>query len=229
MNEKDRALQIAIDGPAGAGKSTIAKAVAARLGITYLDTGAMYRAVGLKALRQGISTQDEEAVGRLVEETFVEVQWSQGTQRVMLDGEDVTGQIRTAEVSRAASDVSRWLRVRQRMMRLQQQFAGTKPAVLDGRDIGTHVLPHAQFKFFVTASVEVRARRRQLEIEQRGIVQPLEETIRDIAERDHQDSTRAASPLRVAEDAEVVDTSELTVDQAVDLILSRVTGGNEHK
>ena len=220
---KGRALQIAIDGPAGSGKSTIAKAVAARLGITYLDTGSMYRAAGLKALRLGISTQDEAASSAMMVQTGVEVRCISGIQRVLLDGEDVTGQIRTPEVSMAASNISKWPQVRQRMVRLQQQFAGSESAVMDGRDIGTHVLPEAQFKFYVTASVQERATRRMLEMEQKGIFMPLADYIKDIEDRDLQDSTRAASPLRVAKGAEVLDTSHMTAQEAVDYVVAKVT------
>ncbi len=217
-------IQIAIDGPAGAGKSTIARAVAARLGIAYLDTGAMYRAVGLKALRLGLNTDDEAAVSAMALSTAVEVRAGDGAQRILLDGTDVTADIRTAEVSMAASNVSRFAAVRAHLVRLQQQYAGQSSAVMDGRDIGTHVLPNAQFKFFITASVEVRARRRMLEMQARGVERPLQEYIDDIAGRDHQDSTRAASPLTVAPDAEVLDTSDMTVQQAVDYVVAKVTG-----
>ncbi len=219
------AIQIAIDGPAGAGKSTVAKAVASRLGFTYLDTGAMYRAVGLKALRQGIPTQDEGAVSAMAEGTDVSVLVENGMQTVLLDGEDVTALIRTPEVSRAASDVSQWPAVRRRLVALQQAIAGRRCVVMDGRDIGTHVLPQAQHKFFVTASVEARAQRRLLELQGRGSCKSLEECMRDIEERDLQDSSRAASPLRVAEGAEVIDTTQLTAEQAVDLVIRRVRQG----
>lgn len=219
------AIQVAIDGPAGAGKSTIAKAVAARLGFTYLDTGAMYRAVGLKALRHGLSTQDERAVSAMAECTDVSVLVENGAQTVLLDGEDVTQLIRTPEVSRAASDVSQWPVVRARLVALQQAIAGQRSVVMDGRDIGTHVLPMAQHKFFVTASVQARAMRRQLELKSRGLAKALEDCVRDIEERDHQDSTRAASPLRVADGAEVLDTTEMTANEAADHVIRRVQQG----
>jgi CMP/dCMP kinase len=218
------ALQIAIDGPAGAGKSTIAKAVAAKLGITYLDTGAMYRAVGLKALRLSISTQNEQGVGDMAEQTDVAVQVGNGMQTVLLDGEDVTSLIRTPEVSMAASDVSKWPRVRERLVALQQAIAGRRSVVMDGRDIGTHVLPQARYKFFITASVEARAGRRQLELAAKGIVKDLSALIQDIEDRDRQDSTRAASPLRVADGAEVLDTTGMTAEEAVDYVIGRVEG-----
>lgn len=215
-------LQIAIDGPAGAGKSTIAKAVARSLGIAYLDTGAMYRAAGLKALRRGVDPTDEAAATELCAGTDIAVRYEAGAQRVLLDGEDVTDLIRTAEVSTAASTVSRHRAVRERMVRLQQALAGQTPVVMDGRDIGTVVLPQAPFKFFVTASVEERARRRMLEMERQGICRELTEYVEQIAARDQQDSTRAASPLTVAQGAEVVDTTNLTIDEVVEHILGKV-------
>ncbi len=217
-------LQIAIDGPAGAGKSTIAKAIARELGITYLDTGAMYRATGLKTLRQGIDPTDEAAMSALAAGTDIAVRYEAGGQRVLLDGEDVTGLIRTGEVSAAASQVSRHRAVRERMVALQRQLAGQIPVVMDGRDIGSVVLPQAAFKFFVTASVEVRAERRRLELLAQGIDRPLEEYMRDIAERDRQDMTRAESPLVVAPGAEVVDTSAMNADEVVAHVLGRVRG-----
>jgi cytidylate kinase len=225
-NKKDKMknpLQIAIDGPAGAGKSTVARAVAARLGITYLDTGAMYRAVGLKALRLAIPTQDEKAVGEMAAKTDVNVLCSEGGgQTVLLDGEDVSELIRTPEVSMAASDVSKWPAVRRRLVALQQKIAGRNPVVMDGRDIGTHVLPDAPFKFFLTASAQARARRRQLELAGKGVRKSLGECLRDIEGRDLQDTTRAASPLTVAPGAEVLDTSDMTALQAAEHIIGKV-------
>lgn len=219
-------IQIAIDGPAGAGKSTVAKAVAARLGVTYLDTGAMYRAVGLKALRLGVPTQDERQVSGMVAGTDISVLCGTGgAQTVLLDGEDVSALIRTPEVSMAASDVSKWPAVRQRLVALQQEIAGQRPVVMDGRDIGTHVLPDAPYKFFLTASVEERAKRRQLELGLKGMPKQLEECIRDIESRDLQDSTRAASPLTVAPGAEVLDTTQMTADQAIEHIIEKVGKG----
>lgn len=221
--ERRNILQIAIDGPAGAGKSTVARAVAARLGIAYLDTGAMYRAVGLKALRLGIPTQDEEKVSAMAERTDVNVLCgADGGQAVLLDGEDVSALIRTPEVSLAASDVSKWPAVRGRLVALQRQIAGLKPVVMDGRDIGAHVLPGAPYKFFLTASLEARARRRQLELAERGAAKTLEECAEDIRGRDLQDSTRAASPLAVAPGAEVLDTSGMTAAQAAEHIIRKV-------
>jgi cytidylate kinase len=226
MKKTPEILQIAIDGPAGAGKSTVARAVAAKLGITYLDTGAMYRAVGLKALRTGIPTQDERAVSGMAARTEVSVTCGPaGEQTVLLDGEDVSALIRTPEVSMAASDVSLWPGVRERLVALQQGIAGRSPVVMEGRDIGTHVLPGARFKFFVTATVAARARRRQLELARKGVEKPIGECVRDIESRDLQDSTRAASPLRVAPGAEVLDTTEMTALQAAEYIIRKVETG----
>ena len=220
--KRAQALQIAIDGPAGAGKSTIAKAVARRLGIIYLDTGAMYRAVGLKALRLGIPTQDEESIGQMAASTDVSMRVEGGAQAVLLDGEDVTALIRTPDVSMAASDVSKWPAVRERLVALQREIAGARPVVMDGRDIGTHVLPDAPYKFFVTASVTTRARRRQLELAEKGVFKEFEAFVRDIEERDRQDSTRAASPLRLAPGAEVLDTTDMTAEEAIQYVVGRV-------
>jgi CMP/dCMP kinase len=179
--------------------------------------------VGLKALRAGISTQDEQAVGAMAARTDVNVLCGgSGEQKVLLDGEDVTALIRTPEVSMAASDVSRWPAVRARLVALQREIAGKRPVVMDGRDIGTHVLPDAMFKFFVTATPEARARRRQMELAGKGIDRPLAECLGEMRERDLQDSTRAASPLRVAEGAEVLDTTDMTAEQAIDYILEKV-------
>jgi CMP/dCMP kinase len=216
-------MQIAIDGPAGAGKSTVARSVAARLGITYLDTGSMYRAVGLKALRLGIPTRDELAVSEMARTTDVSVRYDpEGEQAVLLDDEDVTALIRTPEVSMAASDVSKWPEVRARLVALQRKIAGSQPVVMDGRDIGTHVLPGAKFKFFVTATPQARAQRRQLELARTGIDRPLAECLAEMRERDLQDSTRAAAPLLVADGAEVLDTTDMTAAQAVEYILGKV-------
>jgi CMP/dCMP kinase len=225
INDGNPPVQIAIDGPAGAGKSTVAKAVAARLGFTYLDTGAMYRAVGLQALRCKIPTQDEQAVSALAGRTDVAVLFENGAQVVLLDGDDVTDLIRTPEVSMAASDVSKWPGVRSRLVALQQAIAGQRSVVMDGRDIGTHVLPQAQFKYFVTATVAARAGRRQLELAGKGIATELEALMKDIEGRDRQDSTRAASPLRVAWGAAVLDTTGMTVNEAVEYIIRKVEPG----
>ena len=211
-------LNIALDGPVGAGKSSIADAVAKRLGILHLDTGAMYRALGLKALREGIAPEDEEAVVRLCEALKLEVRIGGKGQETLLDGEDVSGLIRTPEVSMAASTVSRYARVRQRMVALQQELAAGQDMILDGRDICTTVLPTAPVKIFLTASAEERARRRWKEMQEKGQEEPFEKVLEQVIARDRQDMNRPVEPLRQAEDATLLDTTEMSFGQVVDAI-----------
>lgn len=218
------ALTIAIDGPVGAGKSTIAQALADALCILHLDTGAMYRALGLKALREGVDPNDEAASEALCERTEIAVTLADGTQKTWLDGEDVTAAIRTPEVSGAASDISKATGVRKRMVSLQQQYAAQADMVLDGRDIGVRVLPDATFKFFLTALPEVRAQRRYDEMRARGIDCDYEEVLRDLLARDKQDSERAVDPLRQAEDALDIDTTSLSQMQVVEKLLAIIKG-----
>ncbi len=213
---------VAIDGPAGAGKSTVAKLVARRLGWLYLDTGAMYRAAGLKALRLGIAPGDRERIPAMIADTDVEIRFADGAQRVLLDGEDVTGLIRTPDVSVAASDVSAVPAVRLRMVELQRRIAAVHDVVMDGRDIGTYVLPDASCKVFLSASLEERTRRRVLDLEERGAVDVDPDAVRrDIEYRDYNDAHRALAPLAQAEDAFLVDTTGMTVDQVVEAVLRR--------
>ena len=207
-------FSIAIDGPAGAGKSSVAKAVAAELNAMYLDTGAMYRAFGLYMLRRG-ATNDRRAIVDAVDDVDITVEFIDGTQHIFLDGEDVTDAIREPEVSRAASDVSAVPEVRERMVALQRKIAEGHDVIMDGRDIGTKVLPNATLKIFMTASAEVRAHRRCLELEQKGKPEPYEKVLREMKERDYQDSHRAASPLCAAGDAVSVDTTEMSFDETV--------------
>ncbi len=216
-------LQIALDGPSGAGKSTVARAVARALGITYLDTGAMYRAVGLKALRLGVDTHDEAAVAAMMRDTLVDVRSPAGDQQVLLDGRDVSEWIRTNEVSQAASDVSRWPAVRTLLVDRQRQIAAGRPVVMDGRDIGTHVLPHAQHKFYLTASEQARAQRRWRELQARGVHSDLAALREQIRARDEQDAAREHSPLRAAEDALPIDTTDMSFEQVVALILEKIS------
>ena len=213
-------LNIAIDGPVGAGKSSIADAVAARLGILHLDTGAMYRALGLKALRDGISVHEEDRVVQLCQKMNLNVSCGEKGQKTYLDGEDVTGLIRTPEVSMAASTVSRYAEVRKMMVRRQQELARRQDMVLDGRDICTTVLPDAPVKIFLTASAEERARRRFLEMQERGERDTFEDVLNQVKLRDEQDMNRPVEPLRQAEDAVLIDSTLMSFDQVVDQILS---------
>ena len=207
-------FSIAIDGPAGAGKSSVAKAVAAELNAMYLDTGAMYRAFGLYMLRRG-ATNDRRAIVDAVDSVDITVEFIDGAQHIFLGGEDVTDAIRAPEVSKAASDVSAVPEVRERMVALQRKIAEGHDVIMDGRDIGTKVLPNATLKIFMTASDEVRAHRRCLELEQKGKPEPYEKVLREMKERDYQDSHRAASPLCAAGDAVSVDTTEMSFDETV--------------
>lgn len=215
-----KTIRIAIDGPSGAGKSTLAKRLAQELGIIYLDTGAMYRAVALKAIRLGMDTRDHEGISRIIRDIDISVKYHDGAQRIYLDGEDVSAAIRTNEVSMGASNVSAFPEVREKLVALQQEIARSNPVVMDGRDIGTKVLPDAGLKIFLTASVEERARRRYNELKEKGLLdKTFDELVAEIEERDHNDSTRACSPLKKAEDAVVVDSTGKTVDELVSLIM----------
>lgn len=212
-------FSIAIDGPAGAGKSTVAKAVARELGASYLDTGAMYRTIGLYMNQRGLVRP--EAIARAVAEPVVEVRFDGEEQRMLLDGEDVTEKIRTPEASMFASRVSAVPEVRQRLVELQREIAQGHSVVMDGRDIGTHVLPNATLKIYLTASCEVRAQRRYDELVAKGREVSFEDVLSDIVQRDYNDSHRAVSPMRQAEDAVRVDTSEMTAEDAVQAIVLR--------
>lgn len=213
---------IAIDGPAGAGKSTVAKGVAKRLGIPYLDTGAMYRAIAVYVKRHGAEFTDGEAVERLAAQAQVQVRYLDGVQHVYLDGEDCTHLLRQEEMGRGASLVSVYPSVRDRMASLQREIGTQQCVVMDGREIGTNVLPHTPNKFFVTASVECRAMRRVRELEARGEHPVYEEILEDIRQRDRRDSERAYMPLRRAEDAKLIDTTFLTVEEAITAVVSEV-------
>ena len=215
----DRIFRIAIDGPSGAGKSTIAKAVARRLGIDYIDTGAMYRAIGLKMLSRGLAMEDSQALLDMLAET--EIDFAGG--RVILDGQAVDSLIRTPEVSKAASDCSALAPVRSKLVELQRKMGKTKRVIMDGRDIGTNVLTDAEYKYFLTASPEERALRRYKEMQEKGQESDYDKVLAQIIERDHNDSTRALNPLRKAEDAEEIDSTHMTIDQVVDYICSQVT------
>lgn len=216
-------IQIAIDGPSGAGKSTMAKIVSKELGILYLDTGAMYRAVALKAIKSGIDTRDEAALADMVEDIDIRIVYKDGQQKVYLDGEDVTGDIRTPEVTVGSSDVAVFPGVRKKMVELQREIAKTNSVVMDGRDIGTHVLPDAEIKIFLTASAEDRAKRRYEELKEKGTLkQTFEELMREMEYRDKNDSSRKVSPLRKADDAILLDTSGLSIEESAKKILEIV-------
>ena len=212
-------IQIAIDGPAAAGKSTIAKIVAEKLGYIYIDTGAMYRAITMKALTEGINMASNEEAGKLLALTEIDLQPSENGQLVFLDKVDVTDAIRSQDVTKAVSEMAAHELVRKRMVELEQQLADGRGVVMDGRDIGTHVLTDAALKVFMSATVEERARRRFEENQKRNIFTSLEDLQAEIAERDKMDSEREVSPLRQAEDAVFLDTTHLTIDQAAQQIM----------
>lgn len=215
-------LNIAMDGPVGAGKSSIADAVAQALNILHLDTGAMYRALGLTALERGVSLEDEAAVTALAREIDVSVAHDGKGQRTLVDGQDVTDRIRTPEVSMAASAVGRYAGVRREMVAVQQRLAAQTPMLVDGRDICLRVLPDALVKIYLTASAEERARRRWLEMKAKGDDTPYETVLSDLRARDEQDMNRAVDPLRPTEDAVIVDSTELSFDEVVQKIIGIV-------
>lgn len=213
---------IGIDGPAGAGKSTIAKRVAAILGIPYLDTGAMYRALAVAAKRHGVDFSDEEAIAALVHTIDMQVRHEDGVQHMLVDGEDVTGELRTEEISQGASLVSRVPAVRDRMTELQREVAHKQRVIMDGRDICTNVLFDTPYKFFVTASAEERANRRYKQLLESGEPADYDTILHDIIRRDKQDSERAYKPMYCGEDTKRIDTTDMTIEEAVEAILSEV-------
>ncbi len=217
-------INVAIDGPAGAGKSTIAKAVSKKLGYIYIDTGALYRTVGLNALRKGVDIQNDEAVAStLTDELCIELKFIDGEQRMFLGGEDVSAAIRTPEASMAASRVSAVPEVRSYLFELQKSLAKTNNCIMDGRDIGTVVLPEAQVKIFLTASPEARAQRRYKELTEKGIEASYDEVLADMIKRDYDDSHRAIAPLKQADDAVLCDTSDLTLEESIGLLTKIIT------
>ncbi len=218
------AINIAIDGPAGAGKSTIARKVAKDLSYIYVDTGAMYRAMALYIIRKGIDPEDSAAISEVCKDADISITYRDGEQVVLLGDENVNGLIRTPEVSQMASKSSVNADVRVKLVELQQALASKEDVVMDGRDIGTVVLPAAQVKIYLTASVEVRAKRRFLEMKEKGQEAVLSEIEAEIAERDHRDMTREISPLKQADDAVLVDTSEMGIEEVTETILSIVHG-----
>lgn len=223
MNKKQYA--VAIDGPSGAGKSTLARAAAERLGILYVDTGAIYRTIGLYVQRRGIDPKDTAAVLAALPDIRIGMDHdADGMQRMLLNGEDVTADIRLPEISMYASAVSAIQGVRDFLMEMQRSLARERSVIMDGRDIGTVVLPDADVKIFLYADVEVRAKRRELELRQRGTPKPYEEVLREMEERDYNDTHRAAVPLRAADDAIMVDTSSMDFDASLALLLDVIRG-----
>jgi CMP/dCMP kinase len=213
---------VAIDGPSGAGKSTLAKRLARQLGFIYLDTGAMYRALALKMLRQGIDAEEESGLAALLRQTEIELREDNGRLEVLLDGVDVADSIRTPEVSQLASKASARKIVRQRMMELQRAAAAKGPIVAEGRDIGTVIFPAAQVKIYLDASVAERARRRFEELRASGREVSMDETVRELTERDRRDSERDLAPLRQAADALAIDSSALTIDAVAERVLELI-------
>lgn len=213
---------IAIDGPSGAGKSTLAKKLAANLGFIYLDTGAMYRALALKILRQGVDLADDQKLAELVNSTSVDLQCDRAQLKVLLDGKNVASEIRTPAVSQMASKASALKLVRDRMLELQRRLGEQGSVVAEGRDIGTVVFPDAQVKIFLSASAAERARRRCAELRAAGQPVDLDVTLREIEERDQRDSERALAPLRKADDALVIDSSNSTADEVAACVLAEI-------
>lgn len=216
-------INIAIDGPAGAGKSTIAKAVAKRLGIIYLDTGAMYRSVAYYVLKHGVSVSDEKSVQGILGGLEMDIRYEDGAQQIYVCGENVTPYLREPHMSKAASDVSALPAVRYKMVELQREFAASHDVVLDGRDIGTFVLPEANCKFYMTASPEERAERRHKELVEKGSACTFKEVLDDINKRDYNDSHRAVAPLRQADDAVYIDTTDMTPEEVTELVVRTVS------
>lgn len=213
-------VNVAVDGPAGAGKSTISRAAAKELGFIYVDTGSLYRAVGVYALRNGIGTKDSENIEKALKDIVVELKFVGDVQHVFLNGEDVSTEIRTPEASMAASDVSAIPCVRAFLFDLQRDIAKKNNCLMDGRDIGTVVLPDAKIKIFLTASAEERAKRRYKELVEKGAKDTYEEVLADLEKRDYQDSHREIAPLKPAEDSIIVDTSDYNFDEAKNIIVN---------
>lgn len=219
----NKQIAIAIDGPAGAGKSTIAKMISKKLGILYLDTGAMYRAVALKAITENIDTLNVDKLSKLVKDIDIKIVYSKGQQKIFLDGKDVSSLIRTPEISIGASNVATISSVRIKMVELQREISAKNSVVMDGRDIGTYVLPDADVKIFLNADIKERAKRRyaeQLSKNTENIT--LEEVLKDIEYRDKNDSNRSFAPLAKASDAIEIDTTDMSIDEVVNIILGYV-------
>ena len=211
---------VAIDGPAGAGKSTIAKKIAKEMGFIYVDTGAMYRALAVHFLKKGLKPEDTDEIKKACKDAVVSLQYEDGVQQVYLNGENVTTMLREEKVGNMASVSSAIGEVRAQLLELQREMARTNDVVMDGRDIGTHILPNANVKIYLTASVEERARRRFVELQEKGVACDLNEIAHDIAERDYRDMNREIAPLKQAEDAVLVDSSNMTIEEVVQAIIS---------
>lgn len=220
----DKIVRIALDGPSGSGKSTIAKKLSQKLNILYLDTGAMYRATALKAISLDIDTFDESGVKNFIDDIDLQIKYIDGTQHTYLDGQDVSEKIREPHVSMAASNISSLKCVRLKMVEMQRKIASQMSCVLDGRDIGSFVLPNADFKFYITASVDVRADRRFKELALKGHSVDFNELRKEIEQRDYNDRTRVFAPLKKADDAIEIDTSYMTVEQVISKVLSYIEG-----
>ncbi|MBF1249103.1 (d)CMP kinase [Lachnospiraceae bacterium oral taxon 096] len=216
----NKRLNIAIDGPAGAGKSTIAKMVSKKLNCIYVDTGAMYRAVALFFIKNGIASDDEKRIAKEIENIQVDIQFEAGDQKVLLNGKDVTEEIRAERVGNWASEISKYTLVREYLVKMQREVATKQDVVMDGRDIGTVVLPQANVKIYLTASSKVRAMRRYNELTQKGVFCDIHDIEQGIMERDAQDMNREISPLRQAKDAILIDSSNMTIDEVVEKIVS---------
>lgn len=221
-------INVAVDGPAGAGKSTVARAAASRLGLTYIDTGAMYRCVGLAALNNAIDLRDEEALEKLTDNLNMKIEYIDSQQHMLLDGKDVSDQIRTPEISMAASQVSACGGVRRAMVRLQRNMAKKQSVIMDGRDICMHVLPDAKVKIYLTASSDARAQRRLAELLEKGENTTFEQVKADIEKRDYNDMHREISPLCQAPDAKLIDTSFMTLEQSIEAVVSYVKERTEN-
>ena len=215
-------MNIAIDGPSGAGKSTVAKELAKRLDITYLDTGAMYRTVALKSLLIGVDVADVKGVEAMLPSVNLDIKYIDGVQHVYLDGKDVSKEIREHRMSKAASDISRIPTVRLKLVEMQRALAAKYDCVLDGRDITSYVLPNAEYKFFITASPEVRAKRRYDELSAKGETIDFSVLLEDIKKRDYNDSHRDFAPLTQTKDSVYIDTSDMTIDEVIDKVLSYI-------
>lgn len=222
-------INVAVDGPAGAGKSTVSRRAAKILGLVYVDTGALYRAIGLYVIEKGIDTKDEKAVTSVLKDITVDLDNSDGEQRVLLCGEDVTGNIRTGAVSMAASDVSSYPEVRAFLLETQKKIAREKSVIMDGRDIGTVVLPDADVKVFLTADAAVRAKRRFLELTERKEKVDYNTILAEINERDHNDKNRAVAPLKQADDAILLDTSKMSFDESIQALVNIIRKGTDIK